>query len=43
MRVPLDYAMGTIRLSLGRMTTEAEIEESLDAIVRTVRRLHLTA
>ncbi len=43
MRVPLDYAMGTIRLSLGRMTTEAEIEESLAAIVRTVRRLRPTA
>jgi cysteine desulfurase NifS len=43
MRVPPDYAMGTIRLSLGRMTTEAEIEESLDAIVGTVRRLRPTA
>lgn len=43
MRVPPDYAMGTIRFSLGRMTTEAEIEQSIDAIVRTVRRLRSTA
>jgi cysteine desulfurase len=43
MRVPPDYAMGTIRFSLGRMTTEAEIEQSLDAIMRTVRRLRQTA
>ena len=43
MRVPPDYAMGTIRFSLGRMTTEAEIEQSIDAILRTVRRLRSTA
>jgi cysteine desulfurase len=42
MRVPPDYAMGTIRFSLGRMTTEAEIEQSIGAIVRTVRRLRST-
>jgi cysteine desulfurase NifS len=39
MQVPRDYAMGTIRLSLGRMTTEAEIDQSLAAIAETVRRL----
>jgi cysteine desulfurase len=39
MRVPPDYAMGTIRLSLGRMTTDAEVEQSIEAIVRTVARL----
>ena len=42
MRVPPDYAMGTISFSLGRMTTEAEIEQSIGAIVRTVRRLRST-
>ena len=39
MRVPPDYAMGTIRLSLGRMTTEDEVEQSIEAILRTVGRL----
>lgn len=39
MRLPRDYAMGTIRFSLGRMTKEAEIEQALAAIVETVRRL----
>lgn len=43
MRVPPDYAMGTIRLSLGRMTTEAEVEQSLEAILRTVGRLRAAA
>jgi cysteine sulfinate desulfinase/cysteine desulfurase-like protein len=43
MRAPVDCAMGTVRISLGQMTTETEIEESLEAIVRTVRRLRPTA
>lgn len=29
MKVPLDYAAGTLRLSVGRMTTEGEIDEVL--------------
>jgi cysteine desulfurase len=43
MRVPQESAMGTLRLSLGRMTTEAEIEASLEAIVRTVGRLRASS
>jgi cysteine desulfurase len=43
MRVPQESAMGTLRLSLGRMTTEAEIEASLEAIVRSVGRLRASS
>jgi cysteine desulfurase NifS/selenium donor protein len=39
MHLPTEVAMGTLRLSLGRMTTEAEVEHSLDLITETVRRL----
>lgn len=37
MRVPLDYAMGTVRLSLGRMTTADEIEHAVTVMVEAVR------
>ncbi len=39
MRVPLEYAMGTLRFSTGRMTTEAEIDRALAIVVEAVRRL----
>ena len=39
MKVPDDYAMGTIRFSTGKYTTQAEIDEALELIVSTVRRL----
>ena len=39
MKVPLDYAMGTIRLSTGRATTEEDIDRAVSKIVETVRRL----
>jgi cysteine desulfurase len=39
MRVPLDYAMGTIRFSVGRMTTPAEIDRALDIVLQAVQRL----
>ncbi|HFE53924.1 MAG TPA: selenide, water dikinase SelD, partial [Bacteroidetes bacterium] len=39
MRVPLEYAMGTIRFSVGRMTTEEEIDRAAQAVVETVKRL----
>lgn len=39
MQVPVEYAMGTIRFSTGRMTTEAEILAAADMIVETVERL----
>ncbi len=36
MGVPLEYAMGTIRLSVGRYTTADEIDRAIAAIVRVV-------
>ena len=40
MKVPVDYAMGTIRLSTGRMTTEADVDTAVSKIVAVVKRLH---
>jgi cysteine desulfurase len=34
MQVPLEYAMGTIRLSVGRYTTTEEIDQAVDEITR---------
>ena len=39
MQVPVEYAMGTIRFSVGYMTTEAEIVAAADAIETTINRL----
>ena len=39
MRVPVEYAMGTIRFSTGRFTTTGEIDRALDEIAGVVRRL----
>lgn len=39
MGVPLEYARGTLRFSVGRMTTEEEVDYAAAAIVRAVRRL----
>ncbi|MCH8281198.1 MAG: IscS subfamily cysteine desulfurase [Chloroflexi bacterium] len=36
MHVPLEYAMGTIRFSVGRFTTEEEIDHALEDIVQAV-------
>ena len=36
MNVPLEYAMGTVRFSVGRYTTVSEIEQALDEISRVV-------
>jgi cysteine desulfurase len=36
MQVPLEYAMGTIRLSVGRYTTQEEIDQSLREIKKVV-------
>ena len=38
MRVPLEFAMGTIRFSLGRMTTSEEIAAAIPIIVNAYRR-----
>jgi len=37
MKVPVDYAMGTVRLSVGRTTTPEEIDESIEIIKSGVR------
>lgn len=39
MRVPLDYAMGTLRFSTGRMTTADEIDRALAIVVAAAHRL----
>lgn len=39
MKVPVEFAMGTIRFSVGYMTTDAEIREAADAIESTINRL----
>ena len=43
MRVPEGWAMGTVRFSTGRMTTVAEIDQAIDAVVRAVNRLRRQA
>ncbi len=39
MKVPREYAMGTIRLSVGRFTTEEEIDVAIEEIRRGVEKL----
>ena len=39
MRIPEDIAMGTIRFSTGRSTTENEIEKSASEVVKVIRNL----
>jgi cysteine desulfurase NifS/selenium donor protein len=42
MRVPMRYAMGTVRFSGGRGTTEGEIDEAVRIVAEAVRRLRPT-
>jgi cysteine desulfurase len=39
MRVPMEYALGTIRFSVGRFTTAEEIDKALQSISEAVRKL----
>jgi selenium donor protein len=39
MHVQLEYAMGTIRFSLGRFTNEQEVEQATEIIIDVVKRL----
>lgn len=39
MQVPMEYAMGTIRFSVGRMTTEEEIKAAIPVIVKAYREI----
>jgi cysteine desulfurase NifS/selenium donor protein len=39
MKVPVDYAMGTIRFSTGALLTEAEVDRAIEAVTAVVQRL----
>jgi len=39
MKIPEDWAKGTLRFSMGKMTTESEIDRAADIIVKTVNEL----
>jgi cysteine desulfurase len=39
MQVPVDWAMGTVRFSVGRGTTEEEIDRAIEVVATAVRRL----
>jgi cysteine desulfurase len=39
MKVPPEYAMGTIRFSTGKMTTEEEIDQAIETTIKTIQRL----
>jgi cysteine desulfurase len=39
MQVPLDWAMGTLRFSVGRDTTDEQIDETVDVVAEAVREL----
>ncbi|MCK4856780.1 MAG: selenide, water dikinase SelD [candidate division Zixibacteria bacterium] len=43
MKVPVEYAMGTIRFSTGSMTTDEEIDRAAAMIVSTINRLSLAS
>lgn len=40
MNVPKKYAMGTLRISTGKMTTEQEIDKAIDVITKAVNELY---
>jgi cysteine desulfurase len=39
MNVPLDWAKGSIRFSVGRMTTDPEIDKTIQVVVEAVKSL----
>jgi cysteine desulfurase len=39
MKIPEEWAMGTVRFTTGRMTTAADIDRALEVVVAAVRRL----
>ncbi|MGB5296098.1 MAG: aminotransferase class V-fold PLP-dependent enzyme, partial [Thermoanaerobaculia bacterium] len=43
MQVPLDYAMGTVRFSVGRPTTEREVDTAVRVVTEAVERLREAA
>jgi len=42
MGVPVDWAMGTVRFSVGRDTTAEEIDQAIEVVAQAVRRLQPT-
>jgi cysteine desulfurase len=40
MRVPVDWALGTVRFSTGRATTDAEIDRAVEIVVQAIRCQH---
>ena len=40
MRIPLEWAKGTLRFSTGRMTTEEEIGRAVEVVASAVKRLN---
>jgi cysteine desulfurase len=39
MRVPVEWAKGTVRFSTGRMTTADQIDRAVDVVIKAVQRL----
>ena len=39
MNIPLDWAKGTLRFSVGRMTTVEQIDKAVQVIVHAVKKL----
>jgi len=42
MKVPVEYARGTVRFSTGKMTTAGEIDEAVRAVARAVKKIRKT-
>jgi len=42
MGIPSEYTMGTLRISVGRFTSEAEIAQALHRIIVVVQKLKRT-
>jgi cysteine desulfurase len=43
MNIPIDWAKGTLRFSVGRMTTIEQIDKAIQVIVRAVKKLQRTS
>jgi cysteine desulfurase len=42
MKVPVEYARGTVRFSTGKMTTVGEIDEAVRAVAGAVKKIRKT-
>jgi cysteine desulfurase len=43
MNIPIDWAKGTLRFSVGRMTTVDQIDKAVQVVVRAVKKLQRTS